>query len=142
VYGIAAYADRAAAVGEVHAPPRILLLRPPGGKYCSSLSNDEGDQARDQMAMADCSHRSRRLPEPKKKPRYAAYRHGHGMRETFHCEKHTSSLSISGALRWIPRRESLPEKSFKLDLSPSGRSNPDIRFEDFPFVGYRNGEEG
>ena len=36
VYGMPAYADRAAAVGEVHARPHLLLEAP--GVYCSSLS--------------------------------------------------------------------------------------------------------
>lgn len=37
VYGMPAYADRAAAVGEVHARPHLLLQAPPA-VYCSSLS--------------------------------------------------------------------------------------------------------
>ena len=36
VYGMPAYADRAAAVGEVHARPHLLLEAP--RVYCSSLS--------------------------------------------------------------------------------------------------------
>lgn len=36
VYGMPAYADRAAAVGEVHARPHLLIQAP--AAYCSSLS--------------------------------------------------------------------------------------------------------
>jgi hypothetical protein len=36
VYGMPAYIDRAAAVGEVHARPHLLIQAP--AAYCSSLS--------------------------------------------------------------------------------------------------------
>lgn len=55
VYGMPAYADRAAAVGEVHARPHLLLQAPRGILQLSFMT--EGDQARGQMAMSELSHR-------------------------------------------------------------------------------------
>ena len=55
VYGMPAYADRAAAVGEVHARPHLLIQAPRGILQLAFMT--EGDQARDQMAMSELSHR-------------------------------------------------------------------------------------
>ncbi|MBM7425037.1 DUF3422 family protein [Spongiibacter marinus] len=54
VYGMPAYADRAAAVGEVHARPHLLLEAPRGILQLAFMT--EGDQTRDQMAMSELSH--------------------------------------------------------------------------------------
>ncbi|MDT7526872.1 DUF3422 family protein [Pseudidiomarina sp. GXY010] len=83
VYGMPAYADRAAAVGEVHARPHLLLQAPRGILQLAFMT--EGDQTRDQMAMSELSHRFG-VAEPD----HATPLHGMTWDEgNLHCEKYT-----------------------------------------------------
>lgn len=81
----------------------------------------EGDQARDQMAMSELSHRFG-VAEPD----HTTPLHGVTWDEgDLHCEKHTEFSTYSGALRWIPRRESRAAKiRSSMDLFLPARSYP------------------
>ena len=83
VYGMPAYADRAAAVGEVHARPHLLIQAPRGILQFAFMT--EGDLAKDQVAMSELSHRFG-VAEPD----HATPLHGLTWDEgDLHCEKHT-----------------------------------------------------
>lgn len=81
----------------------------------------EGDQARDQMAMSELSHRFG-VAEPD----HATPLHGMTWDEETCTVKSTpSSQRISGALRWIPRQESRAAKiRSSMDLFLPARSYP------------------
>ena len=83
VYGMPAFADRAAAVGEVHARPHLLLQAPRGILQLAFMT--EGDTVKDQMATSTLSHRF-----STGEPDYATPLHGMTWDEgDLHCEKHT-----------------------------------------------------
>ncbi len=83
VYGMPAYADRDAAVGEVHARPHLLIEAPRGILQFAFMT--EGDAAKDQAAMSELSHRFG-VAEPD----HATPLHGLTWDEgDLHCEKHT-----------------------------------------------------
>lgn len=83
VYGMPAFADRAAAVDEVHARPHLLLQAPRGILQLAFMT--EGDVAKDQMAMSTLSHRFNTG-----EPDHATALHGVTWDEGgLHCEKHT-----------------------------------------------------
>ena len=96
VYGMPAYTDRAAAVGEVHARPHLLIQAPRGILQLAFMT--EGDQAKDQMAMSELSHRFG-VAEPD----HATPLHGVTWDEgDLHCEKHTEFSTYL----WCPSLDS------------------------------------
>ena len=83
VYGMLAHADRAAAVGEVHARPHPLLQAPRGLLQFAFMT--EGDPTGDRAAMRELSDRFGVAS-----PDLATPLHGLSWNEgDLHCEKHT-----------------------------------------------------
>lgn len=129
VYGMPAYADRAAAVGEVHARPHLLLQAPRGILQLSFMI--EGDQARDQMAMSELSHRFG-VAEPD----HATPLHGVTWDEgDLHCEKHTEfSTYLWCASLDSKTGEPCGENPFKHGFVPPGPVVSGIRLRLLPWM--------
>ena len=136
VYGMPAYADRAAAVGEVHSRPHLLIQAPRGILQLAFMT--EGDQARDQMAMSELSHRFG-VAEPD----HATPLHGMTWDEgDLHCEKHTEfSTYLWCASLDSKTGEPCGENPFQIWICSSGPGH--IRHPlETSSVDTRNGEGG
>mgnify|MGYP003653562592 FL=1 len=129
VYGMPAYADRAAAVGEVHARPHLLFEAPRGILQLAFMT--EGDQARDQMAMSELSHRFG-VAEPD----HATPLHGMTWDEgDLHCEKHTEfSTYLWCASLDSKTGEPCGENPFKHGFVPPGPVVSGIRLRLLPWI--------
>ncbi|HBP5919947.1 DUF3422 family protein [Pseudomonas aeruginosa] len=129
VYGMPAYPDRAAALGEVHARPHLLIQAP-----CSILQlafMNEGDAARDQMAMSELSHRFG-VAEPD----HARPLHGLTWDEGgLHCEKHTEfSTYLWCALLDSEAGEPCGENPFKRGFVAPGQIVSGIHLRFLPWT--------
>lgn len=129
VYGMPAYADRAAAVGEVHARPHLLLEAPRGILQLAFMT--EGDQTRDQMAMSELSHRFG-VAEPD----HATPLHGMTWDEgDLHCEKYTEfSTYLWCASLDSKTGEPCGENPFKHGFVPPGPVISGIRLRLLPWI--------
>ena len=129
VYGMPAYADRAAAVGEVHARPHLLIQAPRGILQLAFMT--EGDLAKDQMAMSELSHRFG-VAEPD----HAAPLHGVTWDEgDLHCEKHTEfSTYLWCASLDSETGEPCGENPFKHGFVPPGPVVSGIRLRLLPWT--------
>lgn len=129
VYGMPAYTDRAAAVGEVHARPHLLIQAPRGILQLAFMT--EGDQARDQMAMSELSHRFG-VAEPD----HTTPLHGVTWDEgDLHCEKHTEfSTYLWCASLDSETGEPCGENPFKHGFVPPGPVVSGIRLRLLPWT--------
>ena len=129
VYGMPAYTDRAAAVGEVHARPHLLIQAPRGILQLAFMT--EGDQPRDQMAMSELSHRFG-VAEPD----HATPLHGMTWDEgDLHCEKHTEfSTYLWCASLDSETGEPCGENPFKHGFVPPGPVVSGIRLRLLPWT--------
>ena len=129
VYGMPAYADRAAAVGEVHARPHLLIQAPRGILQLAFMT--EGDQAKDQMAMSELSHRFG-VAEPD----HATPLHGVTWDEgDLHCEKHTEfSTYLWCASLDSETGEPCGENPFRHGFVPPGPVVSGIRLRLLPWT--------
>ena len=127
--GELADADRAAAVGEVHARPHLLIQAPRGILQLAFMT--EGDQARDQMAMSELSHRFG-VAEPD----HATPLHGMTWDEgDLHCEKHTEfSTYLWCASLDSETGEPCGENPFKHGFVPPGPVVSGIRLRLLPWT--------
>jgi len=115
VYGMPAHVDRAAAVGEVHARPHLLIQAPRGLSQLAFMT--EGDLARDQAAMSGLSHRLG-VAEPD----HATPLHGLAWDEgDLHCEKHTEFSTYLWSAALDPETgEPLGADPFEHGFTPPG----------------------
>jgi uncharacterized membrane-anchored protein len=129
VYGMPAYADRAAAVGEVHARPHVLIKAPRGILQFAFMT--EGDTARDQAAMSELSHRFG-VAEPD----HATPLHGLTWDEgDLHCEKHTEFSTYLWCAALDPETgEPCGENPFRHGFVPPGPVVSGIRLRLLPWT--------
>lgn len=129
VYGMLAHADRAAAVGEVHARPHLLIEAPRGLLQFAFMT--EGDLAKDQAAMSELSHRLG-VAEPDQ----ATPLHGLTWDEGgLHCEKHTEFSTYLWSAALDPGTGApLGEDPFKHGFTPPGPVISGVRLSLLPWT--------
>ena len=129
VYGMPAYVDRAAAVGEVHARPHLLIEAPRSILQLAFMT--EGDLHRDQVAMSELSHRFG-VAEPD----HATPLHGLTWDEgDLHCEKHTEfSTYLWCASLDSKTGEPCGENPFKHGFVPPGPVVSGVRLRLLPWT--------
>ena len=115
VYGMPAYIDRAAAVGEVHSRPHLLIDAPRSLLQLAFMT--EGDKEKDQIAMDELSHRLG-IPETD----HTARLHGLTWEQgDLHCEKHTEfSTYLWCAPLDMQSGEPIGKNPFKHGFIPPG----------------------
>ena len=129
VYGMPAYADRAAAVAEVHARPHLLIQAPRSILQFAFMT--EGDLAKDQIAMNELSHRF-----DVDEPDHATPAHGLTWDEgDLHCEKHTEfSTYLWCASLDSETGEPCGENPFKHGFIPPGPVVSGLRLRVLPWT--------
>ncbi len=129
VYGMPAYADRAAAVGEVHARPHLLIEPPRSILQLAFMT--EGDLRKDQAAISELSHRlGVAEPDP------ATPLHGLTWDEgDLHCEKHTEFSTYLWCAALDPQTgQPRGENPFKHGFVPPGPVVSGIRLRLLPWT--------
>ena len=129
VYGMPAYADRAAAVGEVHARPHPLLQPPRGLLQFAFMT--EGDPTGDRAAMRALSDRFGVASPDLAKPL-----HGLSWNEgELHCEKHTEFSTYVWSAPLDPESgEPSGEDPFKHGFIPPGPVISGVRVRLLPWT--------
>ncbi|MDH0686453.1 DUF3422 family protein [Achromobacter animicus] len=115
VYGMPTYEDRAAALGEVHARPHLLIQAPRSLLQLAFMT--EGDIAKDQQALSQLFYRF-----GVSEPDHAWQLHGLTWDEgDLHCEKHTEFSTYLWCAAIDPNsQEPHGEDPFKHGFAPPG----------------------
>jgi uncharacterized membrane-anchored protein len=115
VYGMLAHPDRAAAVGEIHARPHLLIQAPRSILQLAFIT--EGDLVKDKIAMSELSHRFG-APEPEHETPLHGFTWDEG---DLHCEKHTEFSTYLWCASLDPvTEEASGENPFKHGFAPPG----------------------
>lgn len=129
VYGMPAHEDRAAAVGEVHARPHLLIQAPRTLVQFAFLT--EGDMSRDSAALSALSDRLGIAPQNLAAPLHAlTWNEG-----DLHCEKHTEFSTYLWSAPLSPETM-MPagEDPFKQGFTPPGPVICGIRLDLLPWT--------
>ncbi|CAB3756578.1 hypothetical protein GQ57_01670 [Burkholderia sp. MSh2] len=129
VYGMPAHEDRAAAVGEVHARPHLLIQAPRTLVQFAFLT--EGDMSRDSAALTALSDRLGIAPQTLGAPLHAlAWNEG-----DLHCEKHTEfSTYLWSAPLSLETMTPAGEDPFRHGFTPPGPVICGIRLDLLPWT--------
>ncbi|MGK8437333.1 DUF3422 family protein [Ectopseudomonas hydrolytica] len=129
VYGMQAYADRAVAVGEVHARPHLLIKAPRAVLQLAFIT--EGDPAKDQAAITELSQRLG-VAEPDNMTPLHGLTWDEG---DLHCEKHTEfSTYLWSASLDSESREPSGENPFRHGFVPPGPVISGVRLNLLPWT--------
>ncbi|HDR9759630.1 TPA: DUF3422 family protein [Burkholderia cepacia] len=129
VYGMPAHEDRAAAVGEVHARPHLLIQAPRTLVQFAFLT--EGDMSRDSAALSALSDRLGIAPQKLAAPLHAlTWNEG-----DLHCEKHTEfSTYLWSAPLSTEAMTPAGEDPFRHGFTPPGPVICGIRLDLLPWT--------
>lgn len=129
VYGMRAYADRAVAVGEVHARPHLLIQAPRALLQLAFMT--EGDPAKDQAAITELSQRLG-VAEPDNTTSLHGLTWDDG---DLHCEKHIEFSTYLWSASLDPETGApCGENPFKHGFVPPGPVISGIRLNLLPWT--------